>query len=640
LTSGRPSIPPPRPRRRRRNRQLPVVLLLIFLLVAGLAIVIARSPDEPEASEALDPFLTKWSDGRDRAAARHTDAPHTAAAALAANRAGLDGARLSTETLDTSEEGDRASARVRMRWNVPGIGPWGYDTRVPLRKVDDEWKVRWTVRLVHPKLRGRERLGTTRELPERAPIRDRAGRAIVRQLPVKRVGAVVGEVDNPRATASGLARVLGVDAGPILSQLQGGGPQQFVEAIVLRLEDYSAVENQLASVPDATALDGTSPLAPTREFARATLGTVGPATAEQLERLGPNYAPGDQVGQWGLQARFERRLAGTADRRVVMRDADGRAFETLFERDGRPGRSVRTTLDRRVQLAAERALSSRPDRAALVAVHAGTGNILAVANRPTDSSFNRAIEGRYPPGSTFKVVSTAALLRSGLRTNQTVNCPATVTVQGRSFRNFEGSAAGPVPFSQDFAQSCNTAFISLAGRLSPTALTRTGRDYGLGRSLGSLPLTAPRAQVPPGRSRVERAAAMIGQHEILASPLSMAGVAATVADGRWHLPRLLVSDPRRAGPRLPRGERDTLVRLMRSVVTGGTGTALAGIPGGPAGKSGTAEYGSGNPPPTHAWFIAFRRGIAVAVLVENGRAGGAVAAPLAATLFRALDSRR
>jgi cell division protein FtsI/penicillin-binding protein 2 len=616
------------------------VLLLVFLLAAGLAIVLAQSPDEPEPSGALDPFLTKWSEGRDRAAARHTDAPRVAGAALVANRAGLDGARLAAETLDVSEDGDRATARVRMRWAVPGIGPWGYDTRVPLRKIEDEWTVHWRVTVVHPKLRGKERLGTTRDLPRRAPIRDRAGRAIVQLRPVKRVGAVVSEVGDPAATATGLARVLGVDAGPILSQLRGGGPEQFVEAIVLREEHYAPLARRIASIPDVTVLDDTAPIAPTREFARALLGTVAPATADQLEQLGVPYVPGDHVGQWGLQARFERRLAGTPDRRIVMRDAEGRAFETLFEKDGRPGRAVRTTLDRRVQLAAERALGGGTGAAALVALDASSGNLLAVANRPTDSSFNRAMEGRYPPGSTFKVVSTAALLRSGLRTNAIVPCPATVTIQGRSFRNFEGSAAGAVPFSQDFAQSCNTAFISLAGRLSANALTRTGRDYGLGRKLDSLPVPAPAAQVPPGRSPVERGAAMIGQHEILASPMSMAGVAATVADGRWHAPRLLASDPRRAGPRLPRGERGTLARLMRSVVTSGTGTALAGIPGGPAGKSGTAEYGSGDPPPTHAWFIAFRRGIAVAVLVENGRAGGAVAAPLAAAFFRALDSRR
>ena len=100
----------------------------------------------------------------------------------------------------------------------------------------------------------------------------------------------------------------------------------------------------------------------------------------------------------------------------------------------------------------------------------------------------------------------------------------------------------------------------------------------------------------------------------------------------------MASDPRSAGPPLPRGESDTLAALMRSVVTSGTGQALAAVPGEPAGKSGTAEFGGGDPPPTHAWFIAFRGDIAIAVLVENGRSGGAVAAPIAASFFGALDA--
>ena len=179
--------------------------------------------------------------------------------------------------------------------------------------------------------------------------------------------------------------------------------------------------------------------------------------------------------------------------------------------------------------------------------------------------------------------------------------------------------------------------MSLADRLGPDALTRAGRDFGLGPRL-PLALPAERAEVPPGETAVERAAAMIGQHRIVASPLSMAGVAATVAAGRWHAPRLLADDPRRAGQPLPAAERETLAVLMRSVVTGGTGQALAGVPGEPAGKSGTAEFGGGDPPPTHAWFVAYRGDLAVAVLVENGRSGGAVAAPLVATFFQALDS--
>ena len=144
--------------------------------------------------------------------------------------------------------------------------------------------------------------------------------------------------------------------------------------------------------------------------------------------------------------------------------------------------------------------------------------------------------------------------------------------------------------------------------------------------------------MPAGRDAVARAATMIGQDRIVASPLAMAGVAATVADGRWHAPRLVASDRRRTGPALDEGELSTLRTLMRSVVTSGTGTALAAVPGEVAGKSGTAEYGGGDPPPTHAWFIAFRGDLAVAVLVENGRSGGSVAAPIAARFFDALGA--
>ena len=90
---------------------------------------------------------------------------------------------------------------------------------------------------------------------------------------------------------------------------------------------------------------------------------------------------------------------------------------------------------------------------------------------------------------------------------------------------------------------------------------------------------------------------------------------------------------------LPGRTEDTLRSLMRRVVTSGTGTALAGVPGTVIGKSGTAEFGSGSPPPTHAWFIAARGDLALAVLVERGRSGGSVAAPIAARFFSALGSR-
>lgn len=129
---------------------------------------------------------------------------------------------------------------------------------------------------------------------------------------------------------------------------------------------------------------------------------------------------------------------------------------------------------------------------------------------------------------------------------------------------------------------------------------------------------------------------MIGQARITASPLALAGIAATVAEGRWRAPRLLASDPREAGEPLP--EADTLRQLMRQVVTDGSGAALAGVPGEPAGKSGTAEYGGGDPPPTHAWFISYRGDLAVAVLVEDAPSGGGHAAPVVAEFYERLGA--
>jgi cell division protein FtsI/penicillin-binding protein 2 len=255
--------------------------------------------------------------------------------------------------------------------------------------------------------------------------------------------------------------VLDVDAGPLERAIRGGGKQQFVDALVLRPADYRRLKARIDAVPDAATAEATAQLAPSRAFARALLGTVAPATKEQLEKLGGRVGPGASVGQWGLEARFEDRLAATPERRVVIR-AGAVPVETLARRRGRPGRALTTTLDRRVQAAAEEALRARTDEAALVAVEPSTGNVLAVATRPVESSYDRALEGTYAPGSTFKVISTAALLRDGLSVRDTVACPPTIEAGGRRFKNFEGGAAGAVPFSRDFAVSCNTAFVSLA----------------------------------------------------------------------------------------------------------------------------------------------------------------------------------
>ena len=602
---------------------------LALVAVAAVVILFVRGAAPPEPSEALDPFVAAWSRGDDRGAAALTSDPAAAGAALAANRRGLDGARLRASTQDVAKSGDTARATVRLSWNVPGIGTWSYRTRIALERHGGHWKVVWAPTVVHPRLTAGRRLGTVRDPDARAPILDRQGQPLVTARQVVRIGIDRATVKDVDASAAALAGVLHVDGDALASAAKRAGPQQFVEAVTLRASDYpSALAQQVEAIQGAQAVPSTQQLAPSKAFARALLGTVGPATAEQIQRSKGKVGVGDDVGQFGLEARYQDQLAGTPTRRIVIRSRTGAPVATLLSRPGRKGRELRTTLDRPVQAAAEAALGATKQKSALVAVQPLTGDVLAVANRPTDAAYDRAIDGRYAPGSTFKVVTTAALLRAGVKTTDTVDCPKTITVEGKVFKNFEGAAAGAVPFARDFAQSCNTAFVSLAKRLEPDALTRTARDFGLGRTSAS--------QVPAGRDAVERAATMIGQDRIVASPLAMAGVAATVADGRWRAPRLVATDKHETGPALDQGELSTLRTLMRSVVTSGTGTALASVPGEVAGKSGTAEYGGGDPPPTHAWFIAFRGDLAIAVLVENGRSGGSVAAPIAARFFQAL----
>jgi cell division protein FtsI/penicillin-binding protein 2 len=609
---------------------------LVVIVVAGAAAWLFVGGSSPKPDETANRFLAAWSRGDDRGAGGLSDRAAAATRDLEANRRGLDGAKVRATLGEVTADGDAARAAIHLAWQVPGIGRFEYDSAMRLRRDDGEWRVVWSPKVVHPRLGPHLRLGTTREPAVRGDIVDRDGRGLVTNRAVYRVGLQRDRVKDVAASTAALAEVVDVDRAALARAVRGAGPQQFVEAITLRKGDYEPLEDAIDRVPGALVVEGEAPLSESRGFGRAVLGTVGPVTAEQLDELGGRRAPGDAVGQSGLEARYEERLGGTAETRIVIR-RDGVPDATLLRKAGQDGRPLRTTLSLGVQRAAEEALGDREDEAALVAVQPSTGDILAVANRPADSSYDRALEGRYPPGSTFKVVTTAALLARGLRTDETVDCPRTITVGGRSFKNFESSAAGAVPFSQDFAQSCNTAFIALTRRLPAAALGDTAREFGLGEPL-KLGMPAAEAQVPPGKDLVAQAAAMIGQNETLSSPLAMAGVAATVAAGRWHAPRLLAGDREHAIAPLDPGIRDTLRELTRAVVTEGTGTALADVPGDVHGKSGTAEYGGGDPPPTHAWFIAYRDDVALAVLVENARSGGSVAAPIAARFFAACDA--
>ena len=357
------------------------------------------------------------------------------------------------------------------------------------------------------------------------------------------------------------------------------------------------------------------------------LGSVAPADDAAAAALGALHLPGDAVGTSGLQAALEARLAGRPSGAVQLVDDTGREVEVLHRFAGEAAPAVHTTFDAEMQAAAEAALSRSAKPAALVAVDAPTGQIRAVASRPT-AGFSRALVGQYPPGSTFKVVTSAALLSAGIAADTTTSCPATASIGGFRFSNAGGEALGEIPFMTAFSHSCNTAFVQLAAELDPAALRPVAESFGFNHET-DLPVPAGAGSFPEPSGPVDLAAAAIGQGRVTATPLQMAMVAAAVASGSWHPPQMLVSHTPPPARSLPPDVAETLRQLMRLAGEDGTGTAafVAGEPVG--GKTGTAEYGSARPPRSHAWFIGFRGDVAVAVIVEDGGFGGSVAAPIA-----------
>jgi cell division protein FtsI/penicillin-binding protein 2 len=257
---------------------------------------------------------------------------------------------------------------------------------------------------------------------------------------------------------------------------------------------------------------------------------------------------------------------------------------------------------------------------------------------PATLAFDQALDGRFAPGSTFKVIDSSALFSAGLTPASPVSCSPTITVNGQVFHNAEGDGKAS-NILQAFAESCNTAFIGLVdNHLSAASLQAAARAYGLGTD-PKIGLNAATASVPVSPGANGLAAAAIGQGQVLVSPLNLATVAAAVDSGVVRQPRLVVGAPDDTAPtsKLPAAVVAQLQQMMAAVVVSGT-AANTGLPAGTHAKTGTAEYGSGTPPPTDAWLMGYDGGIAFAVVVQGTGNGGPTDGPIIAKFLRALGS--
>jgi cell division protein FtsI/penicillin-binding protein 2 len=583
---------------------------------------------------AVEAVVDAWSALEPRDFGTATDSPRAARTGLTTMIDDLE-VTGSVVAADGDPECTESTCRqtVKVSLELAGIGVWEYDTVATVDTSAEEPSVEWKPSLLHPRLTGQTAFERIRRVPPRAPILGRKRYLLTSQKPVFRIGV------EPRkakpATYKRLERLLDIDGDALRERAEAADPSWFVDVITYRVDDYRPIREQLFQIPGVVVDFTRLALGPSSGWGRAVLGSVSPATEDTLSRASQLALDTDMIGSSGLQAAYEQRLAGTPGGVVALVDKKaGQRESVLWRKPAVKGEPLQTTLSYDIQKAGENAVADQDKTTALVAVDARNGHVLADVNGPEITSYDTGLVGRYAPGSTFKVVSTAALIEAGQDVDQRVACPSRTVVDGKRFKNYEfSSLPRGSTFADALAASCNTTVVDRAGKLSNDALHDMAEQFGVGAEW-DLPLPSYSGSVPVANSLVDRAASMIGQGRVEMSPLGMAMVAAAVASGEPRTPSLVAGDGGGvAGSLRPSTVRD-LQRIMRLVVTDGTASSLRGLPGGVAAKTGTAEYGDEPPLRTHGWMIGYRGNLAFACLVVDGDGGNSAAGPVVRAFLR------
>ncbi|MFD1935783.1 MULTISPECIES: penicillin-binding transpeptidase domain-containing protein [Nonomuraea] len=402
-------------------------------------------------------------------------------------------------------------------------------------------------------------------------------------------------------------------------QLTGMGPWAFAGTLRLAVKDGAW-----------KVLWGPETLHPAlRNGGTLSLEETEVSGVELVTRSGAAF-PHDSAAEPYLD-RLKERIGETNTGWAIRATAPGAEGRTLVVFQPPPARQVHVTLSRPVQAAAARALDGVDEAAAIVAVKASTGEVLAVADRLGEAG---AFERLFPPGSTFKVVTAASLLEAGMTASSAVACPPSYAGIANSGDQTATTLAGA------FAVSCNTTFVQQAlTSLGAARLERVATEWGFdGRKLPT-GVGGQCGRLTPEADRSTLALNSIGQGTVEASPLCMAALAAAVDSGIWRSPRLVTAKAARKLDGAPPAEVtldqrvvQDLRTMMRQVVSEGTAKD-AGLGADVAGKTGTAEVPAGRP---HAWFVGYQGDLAFCVFVKNGGSGAKVAIPIAARFLGAL----
>jgi penicillin-binding protein 2 len=524
---------------------------------------------------------------------------------------------------------------------------------------------------------------------------DRAGLPLVENRPAFTLAVVPRDAENLPAVLDRLAELLHLPAAELHERFARVSPESPWPVRLQRgltLDEVSRVEEWKLDLPGVTVEVETQRAYPSTRFAAHLLGYVREVSEADLAR--GHFRRGDLIGQSGLERLYDEYLRGRDGAEHIEVDAYGRPIRVLQRQEPLSGAHVYTTIDRRIQEAAEQALG--PRNGAIVVMDPRTGDLLALVSNPAfpverftgpidretwlgliedpgRPLLNRAIQGEYQPGSLFKIIVAAAALQSQLFTPfDRLSCPKEWWFGGRAYHNWEDHDRGALTLAEALKYSCNTFFYQLGLKVGPDRIGRAAEDFGLGR-ITDTGLIGERGGLVPSPAWKKRAlkdkwhagdtvSLAIGQGLITVTPLQVARLMAVVANGGvLYKPRMVVRvrtpDGRPLTSEAPveqgRAEMapvvlDFLRQALWAVVNdGGTGKG-AMIPGlGIAGKTGTAqtrEFKSDAERKRrdldNAWFAAFAPvddpQAVVVVFAERAGLGGQVAAPIAREVFRAI----
>ena len=625
------------------------IAAVVALVVSGICLAGCGGSSPPKPGPTLTAFLSAWKHGDWAAMRRQVADPPADLRSVNAgvfSALGVTSVQITAGPLHEAASGRTASAPITTHYALGQGRTWSPRSTVHLVLRRGHWHVAWSPATITPRLGSGETIAMNEVWPTRAPILGAGGVRLSTAAARVVVGVVGGRIKDAAAVRRDLLAA-GAPAAAVSHALAAArsSPDDFQPVFTISAARFATLKAQTGpdnvyAVPGTSFQATTATAALTPQLGAHVVGTIGPITAQQLKSLGHPYTATSQVGQSGLEASQERRLAGTPSTHIDVEDSGGSPVTRLATFPGHRGRAVRTSIDPRVQRAAEAALatSTRPD-VAMVAMRASTGQVLAVASDPV-TGYDTALQGAYPPGSSFKILTSTALFARGMSPASAASCPPTITIDGETFHNAEGDA--PVSdIAQAFTESCNTAFIGLATQhLSDAAFPAAAKLYGLIRG-AKLGLPSLMANVPRPSRATELAGDSIGQGNVTFSPLGMASVAASVDSGAARAPRLVAGAPddHISPTRLPAATVADLRSLMASVVASGT-AAGEGLPAGTYAKTGTAEYGTGpeSSLKIDGWLVGYRGDIAFAIVTHDtgGQDGGPVNGPIIAKFLDAL----